>query len=365
MSALQRLPATKLSSVLMALALILLLLGVVYTFFPITNDYYYYFRPVAENWLAGEQSMAGNDGRVLRYPPWTLLFVVLPMGLPDYRLGNALLTTSSLMFVGLSLSLLLRLFPAPRVALIFALCTMFMAEMLFMGQLDAVTLLGMVTAWWALRHQQPWHLGLAFCLLGMKPVNVIPFGVVVLMELRHWPLKAALQSFILPLGMIVLSTLIIGPSFFTTYLGQTGSAATDLAITIWLAADALGLPTAPFVLAGLTALGAALWLAWREGLTERVGAIVMATTLSFTIYAHADYYVLLIPAYLYVWKRNWGVALLIYSLTFTPLLRAPFGRDISWISVAFPLALLVAVWLLKAHPSEQSAPSHPQQLPAR
>ncbi len=54
MSALQRLPATKLSSVLMALALILLLLGVVYTFFPITNDYYYYFRPVAENWLAGE-----------------------------------------------------------------------------------------------------------------------------------------------------------------------------------------------------------------------------------------------------------------------------------------------------------------------
>ncbi|MFQ3647888.1 MAG: hypothetical protein SNJ80_13240, partial [Anaerolinea sp.] len=88
-------------------------------------------------------------------------------------------------------------------------------------------------------------------------------------------------------------------------------------------------------------------LAWREGLTERVGAVVMAAALSFTIYAHADYYILLIPAFLYVWKRDWRAALLIYALTFTPLLRIFFGREISWVSIVYPLALLLAVWLLK------------------
>ncbi|MFQ3659546.1 MAG: glycosyltransferase family 87 protein [Anaerolineae bacterium] len=330
-----------------ALVLVALLFGLIYQFFPITNDYYYYFRPVAENWLAGERSMVGNDGRVLRYPPWTLLFVVLPMGLPEYRAGSALLTVGSLLLLGLSLAILLRMFPAPRVAIIFALLTMFVAETLFMGQLDALTLLGMMVAWWALRLQRPWPMGVAFCLLGMKPVNVIPFGIVVLMEMRHWPLKAALQSFVLPLGMVVVSTLIIGPSFFTTYLGQTGEAATDLAITIWLALEALGLPSAPFIVLGILTFVLTFRLAWREGLTERVGAVVMAAALSFTIYAHADYYILLIPAFLYVWKRDWRAALLIYALTFTPLLRIFFGREISWVSIVYPLALLLAVWLLK------------------
>jgi len=348
-----RLSSSPLAQVASLILLGGLLLFLVYTFFPITNDYYYYFRPVAESWLEGERSMMGNEGRVLRYPPWTLLFVVLPMGLPEYRMGSALLTVSSLVLVGASLYLLLRMFPAPRTALLFALLTFFMAEMLFMGQLDAITLLGMTLAWWALRAQHPWALGAAFCLLGMKPVNVILFGVAVLMELRHWPLRAALRSFLLPLGMVVSAVLVVGTDFFTTYLGQTSQAATDISITLWRGLDALGLPAAPFAVLGAAALAATLWTAWREGLTERAGALIMAATLSFTIYAHADYYVLLIPAYLYVWKCDWRAALLIYPLTFTPLLRAPLGRDISWISVAFPLALLAAAWLLK--PADQAA----------
>lgn len=327
------------------LGLILFLL--VYQFFPIGNDYYYFYRPVAEHWLSGNPSMQGNAGNVLRYPPWTLIYLVIPLGLPPtLALGSAVLTFTSLVLLAASVYLFLRMHPAPALGVVLALVNLFVIELLLMGQIDAFSLFGVMVGWWAVRTSRPWLLGFAVCLMGLKPLNLIPTGLLFLIAIRHWPLRHLIKACILPTAMIVSSILIAGLDFFTVYSGEMTQAITGTAIILWRGLDLLGMPAWPFVLIGLLALGAALLVAWRTGLSARTYTLIICTTFVFTPYAHADYYVLMIPAFIYVWRLNWRVGLIVYITSFSPLLRLLWGHEISFVSLLFPSLLLVSAWLL-------------------
>jgi hypothetical protein len=340
-----KLPPT--SQIVIASALGFILFALIYFFFPITNDYYLYYRPVAENWLSGNPSMQGNEGAILRYPPWTLLFIVIPMGLPPtVILGNALLTFCSMLLIAGSVHILVSMYPAPKSSIIFAIFNLFMIEMLFMGQIDSVSLFGIMIGWWAIKKRSPWVLAISFCLLGMKPFNLIPLGFIFLIGMRTWRLIDILKAFSLPVLMVVVTTLYVGFDFFTVYLFELGGSISDISIILWDGLAYFGLPAAPFVVLGIVAMAAAFVTAWREGLTQRVYALVICTTFVFTPYSHADYYILMIPAFIYVWRLNWRIAMLAYAVSFLPILRIFIGREFSWISVLFPIVLLLAVWLL-------------------
>lgn len=324
----------------------------IYAFFPIVNDYYYYYYPVAQHWLAGNPSLEGNAGNVLVYPPWTVLYLVVPLGLPPtLALGSALLTLLTLLMLLASVALVLAFRPAPRWVVVLALANLFTVELVLIGQLDAFTLFGMMLGWWALRTRRPGLLALGFCLLAMKPYNVLLLGLVFLLELRRWS-PAQIAKALLPPVVMILSALgimlLVGFDWIAALFGTERVIVADISIVLWRGLAQLGLPALPFVALAAAAVAAALRVVWRAGLTERTCAIVLGTSLLFTPYAHADYYVLLIPAFLYVGRRSTALALLAYALTFTPLLRLAAGPTISWVSVAYPALLLLAAWLLPA-----------------
>lgn len=344
MTAQTRPPRLLLSALLLA-AIIAVVFLLMLRFFPLGNDYFYYYRPIAEQWLNGDHTLYDGPNQRLFYPPWTL-FVILPLGLPSLAAGSALLNTASLVCLLLALVLLSRLHPPPRYGLLLALLNLHTFDLFLLGQLDLFVLAGLVLSWWAVVQERPLLVGLGFCLLAIKPVNVILPTLLILIALRRWPRHRLASVFIPPLVMVLLSSALVGFDWPLKYLANFTDPVSVLAISIWRGAAALGLPEWLPAVPALLAVAALLRLTWRDGLTERTLSLAVATNLTFTPYAHGHYYVLLIPALIYVSRYSRLLALLAYAATFAPLLRAPYGFGASWVGVLYPLLLLAGLWLL-------------------
>jgi hypothetical protein len=330
---------------LVVAALLLIGFVIIWKFFPVGWDYYYYYRPFTDQWFGKlNQAPLDGPGLPLVYPAWTLL-VLLPPGLFPLEMGSALLNYTSLILLFLSIYIFQRIRPASPFIVLLAILNLHTAKMFGLAQLDMFSLAGVAVSWWAIRKQRPWLLGIGFCLLAIKPANVILVGLVFLFSLRTWPRQQIVQAFVPPLIMVVISTLLAGINWPIEYLQNFDSLDSELAILIWRAADQLGLPRWPFAVMGIISVVAFVRLAWREGLTERTVGIAIATTFVFSFYAQSAYYVLLIPAFIYVARRYWWLALLAYAFTWAPLLRAPFGPEAMWVSIFYPVLLLIGLWL--------------------
>lgn len=326
---------------------------IVLRFFPIGNDYYYYYRPIADQWLNGDHTLYDGPNQRLFYPPWTL-FVILPLGLPSLEAGSALLNTASLLCLLLAITLISRLKPVPRFGLLLALLNLHTFDLFILGQLDLFVLAGLVLCWWAVVKQRPLLVGLGLCLMAIKPVNVLLPVVVILLAVRHWPRRQSAVVFIPPLLMLIVSSVMVGFDWPLKYITNFKDPVSVLAISIWRGAAALELPVWLPALPGLIVVTAVLCLAWRDGLTERTLGLAVAANLAFTIYAHGHYYVLLIPAMIAVSRSSKPLALVAYLATFAPLLRLPYGFGASWVGVLYPLLLLAGLWLV----SRSAASSH-------
>lgn len=169
-------------ALLLSLAVIIFL--VVLRFFPIGNDYFYYYRPIAEQWLRGDRTLYDGPNQRLFYPPWTLI-VILPLGPPSLEAGSALLNTASLLALLLSLYLHSQLAALPRYGVLLALLNLHTVDLFILAQLDLLALAGMLLAWWALARRRPLLVGLGFCLMAIKPLNLILLGILFLLALRR------------------------------------------------------------------------------------------------------------------------------------------------------------------------------------
>ena len=285
---------------------------VVLTFFPLGNDYYYYYRPLAEQWLRGDHTMYDGLNQRLFYPPWTL-FIILPLGVPSLEAGSAVLTTASLMCLLLALYVLRRLQPIPRYGLVLALVNLSVVDLIIHGQLDMFTLAGMVLGWWAVEKRNPLLLGAGFCLMSMKPVNIVLPVLVFLIAIRKWSWRDIGLVFTAPLLMLAASSALVGFDWPLKYVANYHDPVSKFAISIWRGMAVLNLPTWLPAIPGVVALLAFLRRAWREGLTEWTLGIAIATNLAFTPYAHGHYYVALIPAFLSVSRRDWRWAVLAWA----------------------------------------------------
>lgn len=327
---------------------------VVLRFFPIGNDYYYYYRPLAEQWLRGDHSMYDGPNQRLFYPPWTL-FIILPLGLPSMEVGAALLTSASLACLLLALLVLRRLQPSPRYGLVLALVNLSVVDLIVHGQLDMFLLAGLALGWQAVEKRQPLLLGVGLCLMGMKPVNIVLTVLLFLIAIRRWSWREIGLVFTPPLLMLLASSALVGFDWPLKYIANYHDPVSKFAISIWRGAETLNLPLWLPAIPVLIAVLAFLRLAWRDGLTEQTLGIAVATNLAFTPYAHGHYYVALIPAFFAVARRDWRWALLAWVATWVPLLRSPLGPEASWLGVFYPLILLAALWRLSPAKAKENS----------
>lgn len=318
--------------------------------FPLGADYYYHFRPLADQWVDGYWHIYDGTRQHLLYPPWSL-FVILPLGWFPLDTSKALLLMTSIGALILALRLLYVPQKTPILLMVMGLTHLHAFDMYIRGQFDSLVLLGVVLAWWAIQRRSPLWLSFALCLATVKP----PAGILLallffLYAIRGWSWREWAQVAVFPLICLVVSVIAFGVDFPLDFINNLEPPLAYLSISIWRGAELLGLPSLVIIPFMVAAVGAWLWLVRQEGLTLRTLGIALATNFIFVPYANGDHYVSLLPAFVYVASRSWKLAALIYLLTWTPLLRAVVGYDGAIIDILYPISLSLACWWLKPEP---------------
>lgn len=310
-------------------------------------DYYYTQRPIAERLLRGQTRLYDGYSYGLYNAPWSIALII-PLTFLSVPLGQAVLTVMSLLGIILAVHAVREPERLPVVFVVLAVVNLHTFDLVIRGNLDAFMLAGVGVSWIGFQRKNPWLLSLGFWLMSIKPVNVALAGLLFLFSIRRWPFKHWLKASSLLLVSLVVSLFVNGPDWPLRYLNtyKADPPYTFLIVTVWRAASALHLPTALIVAACGLALAAWGYAVWKAGLTQLTLGLALATNLIVTPYALGYHYILLIPAFLYVARRSRAWALLAYAATWTPLLRLRFGFGITWIDLAYPLILLVALWLI-------------------
>lgn len=339
--------ASRRSIVLQALLLgvvIVAMTSLMARFWPLGADYFYHFRPLADQWVDGYLHIYDGTQERLFYPPWSL-FVIVPLGLFPLELGNGMLFTASLLGLVGSIHIYQNTVSFPAYAIFLSLANLHVFDVFIRGQIDVAMLLGLVLAWHAIRTDQPMLVGLGLTLLTVKPpLNVVLPGALYLLAIWCWQIGDRWRVFVVPTLALVISTALVGLDWPLLFANNLTSPNDYLAISLWRAASTLGLPAWIVALPAGVALLAWGRLALNEGLNQKTLAIALATNFTFTNYANGDHYILLIPALLYVAQLDRRLALLAYAATWTPLLRLSYGWDLAPLDVGFPLILLLAAW---------------------
>jgi hypothetical protein len=281
------------------------------------------------------------------------LVVLAPLAVLPLQWGEAILNVASLVGILASIHLLRGDKTTPAFAVALALVNLHTFDVLIRGQLDVLVLLGVALGWWAIHNHRPVLLSLAFCLIVVKPQNVVLVSLLYLLSIREWRLSDQIKAFSLPVLLTVASAFVSGVDwplrYLLSYMGYyedyNFETYNPLAITIWRGADLVGIQAWPFVVLAIVALLGLFVLVRRVGLNEWTLSIALATNLTFTLYAIGNHYVLLIPAFMFVAREDWKLALLAYFATWTPLLRLVYGYSASPIDIVYPVVLLVASWL--------------------
>jgi hypothetical protein len=352
------LPLRQLAPYALAAAGLLMLVLIMERVFPLGSDYFYHFRPLAEQWNEGYWHIYDGARERLLYPPWSL-FVILPLGWFSLDMSKAVLLVTSIVAIVLALRLFYLSRRTPILMLVMALTHLHAFDMYIRGQFDSLVLLGVVLAWWAVAQRSPLWLSFALCLATVKPPAAIALALLLfLLAIRGWTRREQLQVLVYPALCLLVSFVAFGIDFPLDFISNLEAPLAYLSISLWRAADLFGIPSVVLVPPLIIAVGLWLRLAWREGVTLRVLAIALAVNFVFVPYANGNHYISLLPAFVYVASRNWKIAVLIYLLTWTPLLRAWLGYDAAILDIGYPIALLIACWRLPAPNSAPNSAAH-------
>ncbi|MFN8378531.1 MAG: glycosyltransferase family 87 protein [Anaerolineae bacterium] len=347
--------SNRLVSVLAIVAGLVMLFSLVEHYWPIGPDYYYHYRPLADEWVSGSWRLYGDDQVYLVYPPWSALFIA-PLGLMSLDAGKAALFLLTTICIVASLRLIYGRWRVPRWVLFVSLANLYTLDALLRGQLDTVALFGMVSAWWAARNNHPWILSIALCVATVKPpANIVLPLLAILFELRHWSIGNIARVATFPLLCIAGSFVVFGLTWPVEFLQNLQGPINYLSISLWRAGNLLGIPSTWIGAMCTVLVLLVLYEILHSPLNLRALSIAIAANLLVTPYANGDYYVLLIPAFAYVAARNWKWSVLAYAFSFTPLLRTVFGYDAAVADLFFPVILLACSWFLPDRTAQDHA----------
>lgn len=315
-------------------------------FWPWGADYLYYYYPLAEKWLQGHHDIYDPNISALFYPPWSLL-VIVPLGFLPIQLAHGFLLTISMVLILFSIRLLQGTEKFPIYFYLLSLINLHSFDLYIRGQFDGVVLFGIALGYWAIQNKKPLWLSFAFCFMVMKPpLNVFLVVLLYLMSIAKWSKGEIVRVFSLPFAMVIVSSFAVGIDWPIRYVRNMTPTIDYLSISIWKIAKVVNFPTWLLVIIACIMIVIFLEKSRKIGLTLSTLSLALTTTFMFTVYANGDHYVLLIPAFLFVFQRSWKLGLLAYATTFTPLLRLIYGSSVSSVDIIFTTILLISTYML-------------------
>lgn len=337
--------------------------AMVYFLLPVGVDFYYQFWRIPREWLLEGQKLYNTTYTGLYNPPWTVL-LLLPFSLLPIRWGMAALTLFSIAVVLWTV----RVFSPPQVRgpllPILALCNLYTFDLLQRGQIDGFALLGLSLAFWATSRQRPWLLSLALVLLSVKPINFLLPALVVLWPVHRWAPRDLTKVLALPLLVLASSFLLFGWDWPVWWWASYQAVPPQEAWMsgLWRAQHALGLPLWIAVILSILAVAYFAWKAKQTGPGRRLVAVAQIVNLLITPYALAYHYVAILAVSLpEIMARSRAAALVLWSLTFLPLLRLWLPPAWWSLDALFPLAALALFAALdfRSWQTRGSAPDRP------
>jgi hypothetical protein len=297
--------------------------------------------------MRGETRLYDQESLGFFNAPWTLVFLVPSTWVPLRAAQGLLTVVSILMLVAAARLSQTGAKPFPVYAFVFALLNLHTFDLLIRANLDAFVTLGVALGWWAIQKRHPVALSFAFWLMAIKPTNVMLPMLLYLLAIVRWARADQLRALSLPAISLAISLAIIGfdapQRYFDNY--RIFSPPKEyLTLTLWRVSRRADLPYGPAVALAGVFVGAFLWRAWRDGVTEWTLTMALATNLFCAPYAIGNHYVYLVPAVVFLARENGRLALLAYATTWTPLLRLAWGIEIAPIDMAYPALVLAAGW---------------------
>lgn len=314
-------------------------------------DFNHVFYPVTRAWLTGDARLYTPSTAGFYHPPWTVLGLA-PLSLLPYRPALAVLILLTL--AALVIAVIVTDYDPHRRpwSLALTLFNLHTYDLLARGQIEVFAFVGLALGWIAYRNRQPWRLGLALVLLSVNAPNTL-----LLLALLWWMMwrqggwRDGLRS-ALPLLATGLGSLLVFGLWPLRWVVQMRAYQPQQVwlTTIWRAAEQLGIsPLVPWIVAG--AVLVVTVLAWKRlpapgdvhADRQRL-LLILAATLLVTPYSLSYRLVaLLVLALPYFIAHQPLIAVGLYGLTFTPLLRIWIGPENAWVDLALVLAVYVAV----------------------
>ncbi len=306
------------------------------------NDYTYYLRPAAQQWLAGNSRLYDAGAKGFYFPPWSLLLLA-PTTLFDPALGQAIINVLGLIGIVWALATFGR--GLRSWIWVLAATPFFVIMLLIRGNLDGVSLLGLGLSWWAVTKRRPWALAVGLWLASLKPINLLPLIPYLVWLAWRWRLREKLAALSLMLVSMVSASVLFGLDWPLRYVGFSLAAppADYLAVNLWKLSGVLGLEASAKLLLGLLVMCGTAFGCARFKTSATGPALAMAGWFLLTPYAQEIHYVLLIPALLAVARWNRAAAGVAYLASYTPLLRIPFGYVVNQLDLVYPATLWLAL----------------------
>jgi hypothetical protein len=303
-------------------------------------DWHNSFYPFTVTWWQGQAVYAPPYYGVFN-PPWLALLLtpMMWMGEKGGQAALALLTVAGtfgawrLFSRGYSGMVL-------PVSLAIALCNLHMFDLLYRGQLDVFVLIGIMFLYVALLRKNALWFAVGV-LLQMRPTgNVLLLLYAAWVAYRDGYLWRALA---LVIGGGVASLVVFGPDwplrYYQTIRFDAPPQPGPWLVTLWTTARYLGIPEIWANVAAALVVTTTGFVIWRYRPSLRVVfALLPAASLLIVPYALSYHYLVMLvtaPILLMHWHR-W-LAVPIYLLTLTALLRLTYGLEIAWVDISLPL----------------------------
>ncbi len=325
---------------------------------PIGYDFFHWFKPVPEKWLT-ERIRLYADTPGFFNPPWTV-WMLLPLALLPVHLGMGALIVFTILIIAITIWYLVegdRWTGVIVLAVSLALPTL---ALFHYGQIEIFPLTGTLLGYYALRRRHPWILGIALLLLVTKLNVGTPIAVVYCILALRWPWREYAKVTIVLAIAFILTLLMFGLDWPARYsrihldsrgihMGWWGN------ISPWELAIR---GKVPLWVMGIFCLG--LWIITLRQLQKRglclctLGLLTSTVVLTSPRVSNQSHLFVLTTTFVYLATYSPKIAAFCYLFTFLPLLRIPFGLEISVLDSFLPfMAFILSLFCASKTPSVQ------------
>ncbi len=272
-------------------------------------------------------------------PPWVLLPLLLFAPFPPALMHGALVAATLL-----AMFWVMRDYRRSKVSYPLAVISMPFLAMLWVGQIEAFTLVGALLAYRAAKQRSEWGLALGLLLMLIKPqetwVMVLLIGVGVV---QQWRLRLAMKSGLLVISVALVTSLLFGFDWLGRILSGPSYANGWQNFSLW---QLSGYAPQMFVIGLWIAIALATLASLRRAGLSRMGLAVAAVGSNLlSPYLTGPH---LLMSLCFGWGMlldesiGWGMAAYLPSLT--PLLRLTTGNQaLNQLDLVFPVIVLAGL----------------------